>query len=165
MQMWTPFLMMRVFHMSSRLRIRLNRMELLRGRTGLLLRWQEQCLMNTRCQNTFGRKQLKQLVMQQIDFTFTSFLVKRRMNCSPVTNHKLDTFEYLAQNVTFLISIVVQNLLLIKSHEGFLLGYGSNSHTYRVYNNFTRKVEETVDVKFDETNGSQVEQLPLDVGD
>ena len=52
-----------------------------------------------------------------------------------------------------------------KSHEGFLLGYGSNSHTYRVYNNFTRKVEETVDVKFDESNGSQVEQLPIDVGD
>ena len=44
-----------------------------------------------------------------------------------------------------------------KSHEGFLLGYGSNSHTYRVYNNFTRKVEDTVDVKFDESNGSQVE--------
>jgi hypothetical protein len=52
-----------------------------------------------------------------------------------------------------------------KSHEGFLLGYGSNSHTYRVYNNFTRKVEETVDVKFDESNGSQVEQIPLDAGD
>ena len=42
---------------------------------------------------------------------------------------------------------------------------GSNSHTYRVYNNFTRKVEETVDVKFDESNDSQVEQLPIDVGD
>ena len=48
-----------------------------------------------------------------------------------------------------------------KSHEGFLLGYGLNSHTYRVYNNFTQKVEETVD----ETNGAQVEQLPIDVGD
>ena len=52
-----------------------------------------------------------------------------------------------------------------KSHEGFLLGYGSNSHTYRVYKNFTRKVEETIDVKFDESNGSQVEKLPIDVGD
>ena len=52
-----------------------------------------------------------------------------------------------------------------KSHEGFLLGYGSNSHTYRVYNNFTQKVEETVDVKFDESNGSQVEQFPIDVGE
>ena len=52
-----------------------------------------------------------------------------------------------------------------KSYEGFLLGYGSNSHTYRVYNNFTRKVEETIDVKFDESNGFQVEKLPIDVGD
>ena len=52
-----------------------------------------------------------------------------------------------------------------KSHEGFLLGYGSNSHTYHVYNNFTRKVEEMVDVKFDESNVSQVEQLPIDVAD
>ena len=52
-----------------------------------------------------------------------------------------------------------------KSHEGFPLGYGSNSHTYCVYNNFTRKVKEMVDAKFDESNGSQVEQLPIDVGD
>ena len=52
-----------------------------------------------------------------------------------------------------------------KSHEGFLLGYNSNSHTYLVYNNCTRKVEEMVDVKFDESNGLQVEQLPIDVGD
>jgi hypothetical protein len=52
-----------------------------------------------------------------------------------------------------------------KSHEGFLLGNGSNSQTYCVYNNFTRKVEETVDVKFDESNSSQVEQLPIDEGD
>ena len=52
-----------------------------------------------------------------------------------------------------------------KSHEGFLLDYGSNSHTYHVYNNFTRNVKETVDVKFDVSNGSQVEQLPIDVGD
>ena len=29
----------------------------------------------------------------------------------------------------------------------------------------TMKVEETVDVKFDESNGSQVEQFPTDVGE
>ena len=28
-----------------------------------------------------------------------------------------------------------------------------------------QKDEETVDVKFDESNGSQLEQLPIDVGD
>src|SRR3990170_4898799 len=110
--MWIPFLTKKGFHMSSPLRTRLNKMELLRGRIGHLLRWRGQCLTNTRRQNTFGRKRLRQLVTLLIDSIFTSFLVKWRMNYSPVTNHKLDTLEYLAQNVTFLISIIVQSLLL-----------------------------------------------------
>src|SRR4051812_43896294 len=50
-----------------------------------------------------------------------------------------------------------------KAHEGFLLGYGSNSHTYRVYNSQLGKAVETVNVRFDETNGSQKEQLPLNL--
>ena len=47
-----------------------------------------------------------------------------------------------------------------KAHEGFLLGYGSNSHTYRVYNSHHGKVMETVNVQFAESNGSQKEHLP-----
>src|SRR3954453_14304823 len=50
-----------------------------------------------------------------------------------------------------------------KAHEGFLLGYGSNSHTYRVYNTHFGKVMETVNVRFDETNGSQKENSPHDL--
>src|ERR1044072_1920377 len=50
-----------------------------------------------------------------------------------------------------------------KAHEGFLLGYASNSHTYRVYKSHLGKVVETVNVRFDETNGSQREQLPLNL--
>src|SRR3954464_5628703 len=50
-----------------------------------------------------------------------------------------------------------------KAHEGFLLGYGSNSHTYRVYNSHFGKVMETVNVRFDETNGSQKEHLTHDL--
>ena len=46
------------------------------------------------------------------------------------------------------------------SYEGFMLGYGKDSHTYRVFNTFHHKVVETVDVRFDETNGSQREHLP-----
>jgi len=53
-----------------------------------------------------------------------------------------------------------------KCDEGFLLGYASNSHTYRVFNKTTGCVEESCDVTFDESNGSQVEQVNLDdVGD
>jgi transposase InsO family protein len=52
-----------------------------------------------------------------------------------------------------------------KVYEGFLLGYDSNSHTYRVFNKDSGCVETTCDMVFDQTNGSQVEQYDLDVVD
>jgi hypothetical protein len=49
-----------------------------------------------------------------------------------------------------------------KAVEGFLLGYDSNTRAYRVFNMSTRLVEVSCDIVFDETNGSQVEQVDLD---
>jgi transposase InsO family protein len=46
-----------------------------------------------------------------------------------------------------------------KVDEGFLLGYGTNEHAYRVFNKTTSCVETTVEVKFDESNGSQREKV------
>jgi hypothetical protein len=46
--------------------------------------------------------------------------------------------------------------------EGFLLGYDSNTRAYRVFNKSTRLVEVSCDIVFDETNGSQVEQVDID---
>ena len=46
-----------------------------------------------------------------------------------------------------------------KEHKGFLLGYG------RVYNSHFGKVMETVNVRFEETNGSQKDHLPHDLGE
>ena len=45
---------------------------------------------------------------------------------------------------------------------GFLVGYASNSKAYRVFNNTTGLVEESCDVEFDESNGSQGEYLVCD---
>jgi hypothetical protein len=42
-----------------------------------------------------------------------------------------------------------------KVDEGFLLGYGTNEHAYRVFNKTTGCVETMVDVKLDESNSSQ----------
>jgi hypothetical protein len=42
-----------------------------------------------------------------------------------------------------------------KVDEGFLTGYGTNEHAYRVFNKTTGCVENTIDVKFDESNSSQ----------
>jgi hypothetical protein len=53
-----------------------------------------------------------------------------------------------------------------KAVEGFLLGYDSNTRAYRVFNKSSGLVEVCCDVVFDETNGSQVEQVDLDeIGD
>jgi hypothetical protein len=49
-----------------------------------------------------------------------------------------------------------------KAVEGFLLGYDSNTRAYKVINKSTGLVEVSCDIVFDETNGSQVEQVDLD---
>jgi hypothetical protein len=49
-----------------------------------------------------------------------------------------------------------------KAVEGFLLGYDSNTRACRVFNKSIRLVEVSCDIVFDETNGSQVEQVDLD---
>jgi hypothetical protein len=46
-----------------------------------------------------------------------------------------------------------------KVDEGFLLGYDTNEHAYHVFNKTTDCVEVTVDITFDKSNGSQVEQV------
>jgi hypothetical protein len=46
--------------------------------------------------------------------------------------------------------------------EDFLLGYDSNTRAYIVFNKSTGLVEVSCDIVFDETNGSQVEQVDLD---
>ena len=49
---------------------------------------------------------------------------------------------------------------------GFLVGYSSKSKAYRVFNHTTVLIEETYDVEFDESNGSQGAHKNLDdVGD
>jgi transposase InsO family protein len=50
-----------------------------------------------------------------------------------------------------------------KVDECFLLGYGSNEHAYCVFNKTSIRVEIAVYVMFDESNGSQVEQIDASV--
>jgi transposase InsO family protein len=52
-----------------------------------------------------------------------------------------------------------------KVYECFLLGYDSNSRAYRVFNATTDFVETTCDAMFHETNGSEKEQVDLDLVD
>jgi hypothetical protein len=68
----------------------------------------------------------------------------------------------LVANVLFLLKELEKTKFAPKVVEGFLLGYDSNTRAYRVFNNSSGLVEVSSDIVFDETNGSQVEQVDLD---
>ena len=51
-----------------------------------------------------------------------------------------------------------------KVDEGFLLGYASNAHGYHVFNKTSGCVKIAYDMTFDESNGSQEEQIDDVVG-
>ena len=53
--------------------------------------------------------------------------------------------------------------MFVPNTDNFLLGYGSNEDAYRVFNKTSRRVEIAVDVTFDESNDSQMEQVDSSV--
>jgi hypothetical protein len=52
-----------------------------------------------------------------------------------------------------------------KVDEGFLFGYGTNEYSCRVFNKTSNCIEVTVDVTFDESSGSLVEQVDKNLVD
>nr|GFD58183.1 ribonuclease H-like domain-containing protein [Tanacetum cinerariifolium] len=48
-----------------------------------------------------------------------------------------------------------------KGDIGFFIGYSANSCAYRVYNRRTKKIMETMNVKFDELSAMVFEQSSL----
>ena len=66
-------------------------------------------------------------------------------------------------NVSHLIKKPKNSKFARKVDEGFLLDYGSNEHAYRVFNKTSGRFEIAVDVTFDESNGSHVEQVDSSV--
>jgi hypothetical protein len=70
--------------------------------------------------------------------------------------------ESLVANALFLSKKGIKSKFAPMDVEGFLLGYDSNTRAYRVFNKSTGLVEVPCDIVFDETNGSQVEQVDLD---
>jgi hypothetical protein len=81
-----------------------------------------------------------------------------------LTGKKLDVsyFRVFGSKCFILIKRGRSSKFSPKAIEGFLLGYDSNTRAYRVFNKSTRLVEVSCDIVFDETNGSQVEQVDLD---
>jgi hypothetical protein len=84
------------------------------------------------------------------------------MNSSPVKKPNVSYFRVFGSKCFILIKRDRKSKFAPKAVEGFLLGYDSNTRAYRVFNKSTGLVEVSCDIVFDETNGSQVEQVDLD---
>jgi hypothetical protein len=84
------------------------------------------------------------------------------MNSSPVKKPNVSYFRVFGSKCFILIKGGRSSKFAPKAVEGFLLGYDSNTRAYRVFNKYTGLVEVSCDIVFDETNGSQVEQVDLD---
>jgi hypothetical protein len=68
---------------------------------------------------------------------------------------KVDYFRVFGCKCFILNKKVKSSMFAPRVDEGFLLGYASNAHGYRVFNNTTGLVEIAIDVTFVESNGSQ----------
>ena len=118
--------------------------------------------MSTRLRTGFGPRRLTPPATPSTGSTFTESSIRHHMNSSLVKSPIFLILEFLGANALFLLrEVEIQNLLL-KQLKVFLLGYDSNTRAYRVFNKSTRLVEVSCDIVFDETNGSQVEQVDLD---
>jgi transposase InsO family protein len=71
-------------------------------------------------------------------------------------------FRVFGSKCYILVKRVRKSKFAPKAVEVFLLGYDSNTRAYRVLNKSIGLVEVSCDIVFDETNGSQVEQVDLD---
>jgi hypothetical protein len=118
--------------------------------------------MSTRHQTSFRPRRLTPPATPSTGYIFTESSRRHHMNSSPVKSPMFYILESLRVNVLFLLKEVENLNLLLKAVEGFLLGYDSNTRAYRVFNKSTGLVEISCDIVFDETNGSQVEQVDLD---
>jgi hypothetical protein len=77
-------------------------------------------------------------------------------------NPNVSYFRVFGSKCFILVKRGINSKFAPKVVDGFLLGYDSTTRAYRVFNKSTGLVEVSCDILFDETNGSQVEQVDLD---
>jgi hypothetical protein len=114
--------------------------------------------MSTRLQTGFGWKQ-SNTACYAINRLYLHQILKK-------TSYELLTdvsyFRVFGSKCFILVKRGRKSKFAPKAVEGFLLGYDSNTRAYRVFSKSTGLVEVSCDIVFDETNGSQVEQVDLD---
>jgi hypothetical protein len=118
--------------------------------------------MSTIHRTGFGPRRLTPPATPSTGSTFTESSRRHHMNSSLVKKPNVSYFRVFGSKCFILIKRGRKSKFAPKAVEGFLLGYDSNTRAYRIFNKSTGLVEVSCDIVFDETNGSQVEQVDLD---
>jgi hypothetical protein len=118
--------------------------------------------MSTRLRIGFGPRRSTPLATPSIGYIYTKSSRRHHMNSSPVKKPNVSYFRVFGSKCFILVKRGRKSKFAPKAVEGFLLGYDSNIRAYRVFNKSTGLVEVSCDIVFDETKGSQVEQVDLD---
>ena len=136
-------------------------MVLLKGRTALSLIWQELCWLNSTLLTIFGLRPSTQLATIQIGYS------SALMNKTPyelLTGNKphVSYFRVFGCKCHVYIKGCKIAKFESRSFSGIFVGYAAKSHAYRVFNITTGCVEESMNVEFDEDNGSQAGHIDHD---
>jgi hypothetical protein len=114
--------------------------------------------MSTRLWAGFGLRRLTSAATPSTDSTFTESSRRALTGKRPNVSY----FRVFGSKCFILVKRGRKSKFAPKAVECFLLGYDSNTRAYRVFNKSTGLVEVSCDIVFDETNGSQVDQVDLD---
>jgi hypothetical protein len=117
--------------------------------------------MSTRHRAVFGSRRLTPPPTPSTGYIFTE---SSKTSYELLTGKKpnVSYFRVFGSKCFILIKRGRSSKFAPKAVEGLLLGYDSNTRAYRVFNKSIALVEVSCDIVFDETNGSQVEQVDLD---
>jgi hypothetical protein len=118
--------------------------------------------MSTRLQTGYGLRRLTPPATPSTSSTFTESSKKTSYELLTGKKPNVSYFSVFGSKCFILIKRGRKSKFAPKVVEGFLLGYDSNTRAYRVFNKSIGLVEVSCDIVFDETNGSQVEQVDLD---
>src|SRR5438128_3791992 len=131
-----------------------NKMEWWRGKIGPSLKRQGRCLMSIRLRTNFGPKPSTPRAMPSIGYRLYLNKILKKTAYKLLTGNKpkVHYFRVFGSKCFILNKKSKRSKFAPKVDEGFMLGYGSNAHAYRVFNKTSGCVEIAKDVTFDESN-------------
>nr|GFA94443.1 integrase, catalytic region, zinc finger, CCHC-type, peptidase aspartic, catalytic [Tanacetum cinerariifolium] len=111
-----------------------------------------------------GKRRLLLRVLLKTALAFTADSTKHHMSLLTAENQISHFFMYSVLSVIPRMIVKTLGKLGAKGDIGFFIGYSADSCAYKIYNQRTKKIIETINVSFDELSAMAFEQRSLKPG-